>query len=70
MKPPALTQPAPVPLADKLAWSVDETARATGLSRRKIAELIATGKLPAHRIGRRILLDPAEVKAALFGGGK
>jgi excisionase family DNA binding protein len=56
-----------IPLNEKLAWSVRDTALATGLSQRTIQGLIKTGKLPASRVGRRVLLDPAVVKAALLG---
>lgn len=70
MRPPALTPQSPVPLTEKIVWSVDDVVRATGLSRRKVSELICSGALPSSRIGRRILLDPAAVKSALLGGGK
>lgn len=67
MTQPTPPVPAPVPLGDKLVWSLDDAARATGLSRRKLSALIATGVLPARRLGRRILLDPLAVKTALLG---
>lgn len=69
MKPQALMPQPPVPLNEKLALSIDDVVRATGLSRRKVSELIYTGELPARRVGRRILLSPDAVKQALFGNG-
>lgn len=67
MTPPTSQPSGPNPLGDKLVWSLDDAARATGLSRRKLSALIARGELPARRLGRRILLDPLVVKAALLG---
>lgn len=65
--PAALVRPVPVPLADRVAWSVADAAKALGVSSRLITRLIAEGKIPAAKLGRRTLLDPTAVRAAVFG---
>lgn len=65
--PAALRRPESVPLADKPIWSLEDASQATTLSVRSLQKLIASGKLPATKVGRRVLLDPAAVKAALLG---
>ncbi|MDP1799435.1 MAG: hypothetical protein Q8K78_18205 [Planctomycetaceae bacterium] len=65
--PSALRRPAPISLADKPVWSLADTSRATTLSVRMLQKLIADGRLKASKIGRRVLLDPAAVRAALLG---
>ncbi len=67
LTPAALTRPLPVPLSDRLAWSVADAAKALGVSTRLITRLIAQGKLPAAKLGRRTLLDPLAVRVAVFG---
>lgn len=67
--PPALRRPDPVPLADRALWSLQDASRATSLSVRTLQKLIAAGTLPARKIGRRVLLDPAETKAAILNCG-
>lgn len=67
--PSALRRPNPVPLADRTLWSLADASRATSLSVRTLQKLIAAGTLPAQKIGRRVLLDPATVKAALLSAG-
>jgi excisionase family DNA binding protein len=67
--PAALRKPDPIPLADRVAWSVAEAARALGVSERMLSRLIREGVVPASRLGRRVLLDPAAVRQAVFGGG-
>lgn len=63
----ALRRAEPVSLADRAVWSLADASRATSLSVRLIQRLIAEGRIPAKKIGRRVLLDPAAVKAALLG---
>lgn len=64
--PSALRRPDPVPLADRALWSLADASRATSLSVRLIQRLIADGRLPCVRIGRRVLLDPSATRAALL----
>lgn len=66
-RPSALRRPDPVALADKIVWSLSDASRATTLSVRTLQHLIAAGRLPAAKVGRRVLLDPAAVRAALLG---
>ena len=68
--PAALRRLDPVPLADRALWSLSDAARATSLSVRLIQRLIAEGRLPCVRIGRRVLLDPAATRAALLSAGE
>ncbi|MDX1965778.1 MAG: helix-turn-helix domain-containing protein [Planctomycetaceae bacterium] len=65
--PQALRRPESIPLADKPVWSLADASKATTLSTRTLQKLIASGKLPARKVGRRVLLDPAAVKSALLG---
>ncbi len=53
------------PLSEKPIWSLRDAARATTLSIRTLQKLIAAGRVPANKIGRRVLLDPAAVRQAL-----
>jgi excisionase family DNA binding protein len=65
--PAALQRPAPTPLSDRVAWSIADSAKALGVSTRLVTRLIAEKKIPAAKLGRRTLLDPAAVRAAVFG---
>ncbi len=65
--PVALHRPDPVPLTDRALWSLADASRATSLSVRLIQRLIAEGRIPATKVGRRVLLDPVAVKSALIG---
>lgn len=65
--PSALRRVEPIPLSDRPVWSLADASAATTLSVRKLQQLIAAGELPARKIGRRVLLDPAAVRAAIFG---
>jgi excisionase family DNA binding protein len=64
--PSALRRPDPIPLSERPVWSLSDGSKATSLSVRTLQKLIKAGKLPASKIGRRVLLDPAAVKAALL----
>ncbi len=65
--PPALQRPVSEPLMDRAAWSINDTAKALGVSPRLITRMIAEGKIPAAKLGRRTLLDPQSVRVAVFG---
>jgi excisionase family DNA binding protein len=43
--------------------TVREAADRLGISRSKAYDLIAAGEVPHYRIGRRVLVDPADVEA-------
>jgi excisionase family DNA binding protein len=47
------SQPAPDPTAERLAYSVDEVARLTGLSRDLLYDEMRRGNLSYKKIGRR-----------------
>lgn len=49
----------------KLAWGLDEASRATGLSKAFFRKIIAAGELPITRIGARILILDADLRAFL-----
>ena len=49
-------QPAPDPPAERLAYSVDEAARLTGLSRDLLYDEMRRGNLPYLKVGRRRLI--------------
>ena len=59
--PPRITS-ATVP---KLALSYAEAADALALCQRTVEELVAVGKLPVVRVGRRVLLPVAGLQAWL-----
>jgi excisionase family DNA binding protein len=63
--PPALVRPEPIPMDQRETWSVHETSRMVGVSRRTIQGAIYGGHLKAVRCGRRVLLRPADVRAWL-----
>ena len=46
----------------RLAWGVGPLAEALGVSRRHLWQLIADGKLPAFKTGRRTLVADADAK--------
>ena len=52
--------------ARRLAYSVGETALLSGLSRWSVMQAVERGEIRSKRIGRRLLLDPADVER-LFG---
>lgn len=51
-----------VPLADKLTLSVDEAARLSGLSAKRLREAIKEGKLIAPKIGRGFRISPDSLR--------
>jgi excisionase family DNA binding protein len=50
---PEASPPSPGPAADRLAYSVDEAARLTGLSRDLLYDEMRRGNLSYVKIGRR-----------------
>ncbi len=65
--PAALVRPERVRLDEKIAWSIDDAAAAASVSRTTIKQLISRGVLKPSRVTGRPLLDPRQVRAALFG---
>jgi excisionase family DNA binding protein len=55
--------PAATVSVDALLLSLAQTARATGLGRRKVWELCNSGELPIVRVGRRVLVPRAGLEA-------
>ncbi len=56
--PPAIDadEPGPDPSAGRLAYSIDEAARLTGLSRDLLYDQMRRGNLPYVKVGRRRLI--------------
>ncbi len=54
--PPGAAGPGPLPPAERLAYSVDEAARLTGLSRDLLYDQMRQGHLDYLKIGRRRLI--------------
>lgn len=52
---------------DKLAFSVEETADALGVSRDLIYDLMATGRLGFIKAGRRRIITRKHIEAFLNG---
>lgn len=55
---------------DRLAMSVEEASRALGISKSLGYELVASGKLPAVRLGRRIVVPRVALERFLAGEAK
>ena len=51
--------------AQPLVWSVSDAARMLGISRAFAYELIASGKLPHVRLGRRVVVPRRVVEALI-----
>lgn len=54
--PPETSQPGPGPAAERLAYSVDEAARLTGLSRDLLYDEMRRGNLSYVKVGRRRII--------------
>lgn len=54
--------------SERLAYSVSEAARVTGLGRTKLFALIGSGELPSKKIGTRRLIRSADLEALLAPG--
>jgi len=52
---------------EKMAYSIRETAEAIGLHPNTVYELVQGGKLPALKLGRKILISKVELAAWLAG---
>jgi excisionase family DNA binding protein len=46
---------------ERMAYNIRETAEALGLHPNTVYELISSGKLPACRLGRKILVSKLEL---------
>lgn len=58
-------QPAPDPPVERLAYSVDEAARLTGLSRDLLYDEMRRGNLPYVKVGRRRLITRQHLRQFL-----
>lgn len=56
--------------ADRLAFSVDEVARITGLSRDLLYDQMRTGKLAYIKVGRRRIITRQHLEAFLTDGDR
>ena len=52
---------------DKLAYSINETARTLSLGRTSIYAMIADGRLEAFKLGRRTLIRAESVRRLVDG---
>jgi len=56
------------PPPDRLAYSVDEAARATGLSRDLLYDQMRAGRLSYLKVGRRRIITRQQLEAFLSRG--
>ena len=54
-----------VPLAERLALSVEEAGGLLGISRDLAYDLVARGEIPSVRLGRRLVVPRRALEAAL-----
>lgn len=54
-----------VPLSERLALTVSETAAMLGISRSKAYELVGTGELPSVRLGDRLIVPRRQLEERL-----
>lgn len=54
---------------ERLAYSINETARALSLGRTSIYALIADGRLDAFKLGRRTLIRAESIKRLIEAEG-
>jgi excisionase family DNA binding protein len=52
---------------EKLAYSINETARALSLGRTSIYAMIADNRLEAFKLGRRTLIKAASIRRLIDG---
>ena len=52
---------------DRLAYSINETARALSLGRTSIYAMIADGRLEAFKLGRRTLVKAESIRRLVDG---
>ncbi len=58
-------QPGPDPSAGRLAYSIDEAARLTGLSRDLLYDQMRRGNLPYIKVGRRRIITRQHLRQFL-----
>ncbi len=54
---------------EKLAYSINETARALSMGRTSIYAMIADGRLEAFKLGRRTLIKAESIQRLVDGQG-
>ena len=54
---------------EKLAYSINETARALSMGRTSIYAMIADGRLEAFKLGRRTLIKAESIRRLVEGEG-
>ncbi|MGD9664081.1 MAG: helix-turn-helix domain-containing protein [Novosphingobium sp.] len=54
---------------EKLAYSINETARALSMGRTSIYAMIADGRLEAFKLGRRTLVKAESIRRLVEGEG-
>jgi len=54
---------------ERLAYSINETARALSLGRTSIYAMIADGRLDAFKLGRRTLIKAESIKRLVAAQG-
>lgn len=54
---------------EKLAYSINETARALSMGRTSIYAMIADGRLKAFKLGRRTLITAESIHRLVAGQG-
>ena len=52
---------------ERIAYSINETARALSLGRTSIYAMIADGRLDAFKLGRRTLIKAESIKRLVAG---
>lgn len=55
-------------MMEKLAYSINETARALSLGRTSIYAMISDGRLEAFKLGRRTLVKAESIQRLVNGG--
>lgn len=61
----APSRPSQVPMAERLALSVEEAGGLLGISRDLAYDLVACGTIPSVRLGRRVVVPRRALEAAL-----
>jgi len=54
---------------EKLAYSINETARTLSLGRTSVYAMIADGRLEAFKLGRRTLIKAESIRRLVDGEG-
>ena len=62
-----MSPPTSDPLTDRLAYSVEEAARVTGLSRDLLYDEMRAGRLVYLKVGRRRIITRQHLEAFLAG---